>query len=98
MQVNRTVCWPCMRPGLRLVRWIADGSQGACSGIPSAHLATVGMLVWCACPEAGDQGVAGPEYLSAGTCRPDLRRERASQCQPPIQKPSTLEKAAPVAL
>ena len=46
-------------------------------GVLSACLAAVGTLVWWARPEADNQGVAGPEYLSAGTGRPDMLGKHA---------------------
>lgn len=51
-------------------------------GILSAHLATVGTLVGWARPEAGDQVVSGPEYLSVATGRPNMLRNHAQERQP----------------
>lgn len=67
-------------------------------GILWAHLATVGTLVRWICPEAGDQSVAGPEYLSTGTSRPGIAAKHMLTMPTPSQKPSALEQAAPVAL
>lgn len=72
-------------------------------GILSAHLATVGTLAGWARPEAGDPGVAGPEYLSAATAPPPPPNPQTC-CATMIIMPtlgeetSTLELAAPVAL